>query len=79
MRPYFLSYIVWNVDLMNIDRHGSVANVDRLRMASILTYDFICHDVLFFYHGILFLSFLFILVASDISYRDSCWYVFLDF
>ena len=30
---------------MNIDRHEGVLDMDRLRVASVLAYDFIYHDV----------------------------------
>ena len=54
---YFLMFVVSNgiclsgtsLRIVNIDRHGGgggggVADVDRLRVASVFTYYFICHD-----------------------------------
>ena len=45
MRSHFFSYVVWNVGLVNVDCHGGVADVDRLRIASVLSYDSIYRDV----------------------------------
>ena len=57
MISYFSSNIVRDVDFVDIYRHGDISNVDGLRNASVLSYDFVRFDVESLRHGTLFLSF----------------------
>ena len=57
MISYFSSNIVRDVGFVDIYRHDDISNVDGLRNAIVLSYDFVRFDVESLSHGALFLSF----------------------
>ena len=78
MRSYFLSDVIGDIFLLDVDCHGGILDVDWFRSGSIFAYYFIGQYVESFHHGELVLSLLLALMSSDMSHVYVVRYIFLD-